>query len=166
MVGLRYSDEKVEITCHDSRVTIHDRNSGKYFESSFENMTLEASEWEVYRPKLPYWSLYVYCFLFCVMLVFDYVWFFTYVPSQNFSSNVGWLLAIFLVANVVLHEFSHVLAMRLCGRNVDKIGFKLNYKVLPAFYVRMNQVILLGRLEKIFVMLLGYGQIFCVLLFL
>lgn len=41
--------------------------------------------------------------------------------------------------------------LRLLGRRHDKVGFKLHYWILPAFYVRMNQSVLLSRNEKVVV---------------
>jgi len=46
-------------------------------------------------------------------------------------------------------------ALRICGRKADKIGVKMNYLIFPAFYVRMNQILLLPASDKVLVHIAG-----------
>ncbi len=60
-------------------------------------------------------------------------------------------LVTFAFLTIAVHEAGHVLALRWFGRKADKVGFKLHFVVLPAFYVRMNESLLLSKYEKVVV---------------
>jgi putative peptide zinc metalloprotease protein len=49
---------------------------------------------------------------------------------------------------VFLHECGHIAALHYFGKKPDKMGFRMNFYVFPAFYVRMNQAHLLTRGER------------------
>ena len=61
-----------------------------------------------------------------------------------------WLVA-YSLGQLAVHELAHVWALRFFGKRPDRFGFKLNYWVFPAFYVRMNDTHLLTQQEKIVV---------------
>lgn len=58
------------------------------------------------------------------------------------------LLMGYSTVQILLHEFAHYSVFRMMGRRPDKVGFKLNYYVFPAFYVRMNDCHLLARRDR------------------
>ena len=60
-----------------------------------------------------------------------------------------------MLFSVILYEGAHVVALRICGRKADKIGVKMNYLIFPAFYVRMNQILLLPASDKVLVHIAG-----------
>ena len=96
----------------------------------------------------------VYVMLFLTMLINGLLWLLGYlasdVASERLNGGGGLVLAATLVvSNLLIHEAGHVLALRWCGRRPDKVGFKMNYWVMPAFFVRMNQVSLLPRRERL-----------------
>lgn len=152
--SLQYSDDYVEIVCHGSRAILHDRNSDRYFQVSAATILPKVSTWKEYSPKIPNWLLMSFFFSFITLLVIDYHWFFV-TTTPNLKVRDAIALACFLTLNVGAHEFAHILALRMCGRYIDKFGFKFNYKVFPAFYVRMNQALLLARNERLFCHLAG-----------
>ncbi|MCI6574447.1 MAG: hypothetical protein MSC53_04665 [Arcanobacterium sp.] len=158
---LQYSDDSVEILCLRERAVVHDRLSDKYFDVSADAVRSKISGWHEYKSAIPRPLLALVFISFGGLLAFDYIWFFS---SNNFrfvmSDTV--VLVLFLAFNIAAHELAHVAALRLCGRKIDKLGFKFNYGVLPAFYVRMNQVLLLSRGERIFCHLAGLWTNLCV----
>lgn len=96
----------------------------------------------------------VYVMLFLTMLINGLLWLLGYlasdVASERLNGGGGLVLAATLVvSNLLIHEAGHVLALRWCGRRPDKVGFKMNYWVMPAFFVRINQVSLLPRRERL-----------------
>lgn len=67
-------------------------------------------------------------------------------------TQLGWRSFLLLVGyssfQIILHELAHFLVFRAMERTPDKVGFKLNYYVFPAFYVRMNDAHLLTRRDR------------------
>lgn len=75
-------------------------------------------------------------------------------PAENrsqISFRVVMLAAVYTVVQAGFHEVGNVIALRFLGRKPDKVGLKLNFKVLPAIYVRMNDAHILEAREKILV---------------
>lgn len=154
MTSLQYRDELIEITCHGAQATVHDRRSNRYFELGREQALSKNIPWRPYEARIPLWATTIFFVLFGTLFLIDYGWLLTQ-KSLHMDLETGGILAIFLIINVALHEMSHVAALRICGRRIDKMGFKFNYGILPAFYVRMNQALLLCPRERAFCHLAG-----------
>lgn len=65
------------------------------------------------------------------------------------------MTCVYSFIQLALHELSHFAALSHFGKKPDSIGFKMNYWIFPAFYVRMNDVYLLQRREQIIVHTIG-----------
>lgn len=151
---LHYRDNLVEAVCRGDRAVIHDREANRYFEVPANHRALEGIAWEPYKSRITRPALGAIIASFCILCITSYSWFFAYTPSRLTLGSAA-VIFLWVIVNIAAHESAHILAMRLCGRRVEKMGFKLNYGILPAFYVRMNQVLLLDRREKTFCHLAG-----------
>lgn len=69
---------------------------------------------------------------------------------HNFAILIG-----YASCQIAIHEAGHYAVFRMMGRSPDKVGFKLNYGVFPAFYVRMNDSHLLVRTDRYVVHSIG-----------
>lgn len=73
--------------------------------------------------------------------------------AQKVSITWGCIpcLLVYSLIQMFLHELAHCVALRSFGRCPSRIGVKMNYYIFPAFYVRMNDVNLLQKRQKIVV---------------
>ncbi|WP_235606436.1 hypothetical protein [Macrococcoides caseolyticum] len=65
------------------------------------------------------------------------------------------VMASYFIINLILHELSHILSLKLFGKKFNKVGIKLNYYIFPSFYVQMNEIYMLSKNEKIFIHISG-----------
>lgn len=75
---------------------------------------------------------------------------FTQLGWHNFAALIA-----YASCQIAIHEVGHYTALKMMGRSPDKVGFKLNYGVFPAFYVRMNDSHLLVRTDRYVVHSIG-----------
>ncbi len=101
------------------------------------------------RSSIPPWAAWSTAGLVLVLLVLNAVLLRASVQPLDAASGV--ISAGYLLVSIVLHEAAHVVALLQFGRSIDRVGFKLNHRVFPAFYVRMNQSLLLSRGEQVVV---------------
>ncbi len=149
----RYADREVELLSVGGRTVVKDRAKGRVLEVATDDLPQDLA-WEPAHPHFSrtfvrvYTSVLLVSWLGCVALVAPAVR--AAEPSQN--RVLRWVLvAVFIAVQTVLHECGHLLALRATGRRADKVGFKLNFGVFPAFYVRMNDTHLLLRTDKLVV---------------
>jgi putative peptide zinc metalloprotease protein len=134
--------------------TLFDRRDGRYYRTSISNLPPEALARSV--PVRPVFSrvtagaltLATFGCLLANLFVLSE-------PRAAAEPEAAMVPALYLLVSIVLHEAAHIGALRLCGRRIDRIGFKMNYWVFPAVYVRMNQSLLLGRSEQAVIHLAG-----------
>lgn len=146
-----YTDAACEVVLVGGRATVFDRERNKYYQTSAERLPREIIDAaEAHRPRVT--PLQHALFLACLIgfLVLNAILALT-VPEGRFSPSAFVMLVPYLVVSVAIHEAAHITALRALGRPIDGMGFKLNYGVFPAFYVRMNQSLLLARHEKVVV---------------
>lgn len=99
------------------------------------------------RTTVPTWAVWCLVGLLIALLVANAL----LLPPIDRQPHTAEVItaAVYLAVSIGLHEGSHVLALHSFGRAIDRIGFTLNHRVFPAFYVRMNQSLLLGRQEQV-----------------
>lgn len=154
MTSWWHDEASFEITKHGGIVTLHNKESGRYYQVNEASPMLTRIEWHPYVSSISREFFHVYIFLFMFFLGADYSWFFT--TRLQYVQGVAFLpLFVFVIINIFVHELAHVLSLRICGRKADSLGFKLNYGVFPSFYVRMDQLLMLSQKEKLFCHLAG-----------
>lgn len=158
MKTLKFEDDKYEILVQRN-VFIKDKISGDYYKSSVDSLTEDQlSYFKSYKEKVS--SKFFHLFLCCtaILLISNYTYL---IKLQNELSPLiyGWkmtiIIVVYFILNIVIHELGHILSLRFFGKNYDKVGFKLNFYVFPAFFVQMNDTYMLSRNEKIIVHLFG-----------
>lgn len=77
--------------------------------------------------------------------------------SYRYLSSYPHLLSLLFYAlfQALIHEYSHVLALRLHGQKIDSWGFHFNLGFIPSIFVRINRVYLLPPGFRITVHLAG-----------
>lgn len=149
MSGKRYVDGSCEIVCFGRRATVHDRRFDRYYSVGAEELAEQSIPWRSVAPAVPNWALGLFFVSLGVFVCMDATWFFRQPRVRpDLGSSIAMLA--FIIANLAVHEAAHIGAMRVCGRKPSRVGLKLNYYVLPAVYVRMNQVLLLSPAERVF----------------
>ena len=109
-----------------------------------------AANLKLYQPKVSAeiaWGVTTILFVLAVANIVAAL-------QGSISSSVPLAMIVFvpyIIFSIILHEGAHILALRGFGRRHDKVGFKLHYVILPAFYVRMSQSHLLDRYERLVV---------------
>lgn len=147
----QYSDSDCEILLVGDRATVLDRSRNRYYQTVAAKLPPEILAAASPRVSQVSWPV-VAIFLASIALLL--VGNFTFSLTHGNERPTNWLvlvLVVYLPLSILLHEMAHALALRAMGRSIDKFGFKLNYWVFPAFYVRMNQSLMLSRNEKVVV---------------
>lgn len=150
----RYVDSTVELYRHGPRTVVKRRATGRFFE--VQSAQLPELDWKPAVPRTPT-ALFTILLLLLVSGVVGGTVLaacLTRAPGAPVGppSVAGWwVVAGYIAVHTVLHEGAHLAALRSMGRRADKVGFKLNYWVFPAFYVRMNDVHLLTRRDRVVV---------------
>ncbi len=146
----RYEDPEVEILRHHDTAIVKNKVTRRIYQVAGDALP----------PKIP-WAptasivsnrlFYVYAGTLTALLIPSLASAFTLEPTiGNFSLNRhGWTILIgYFCTQMAVHELSHILALKAFGRRPDRVGFKMNFGVFPAFYVRMNDTHLLLPPEK------------------
>ncbi|TDM28785.1 peptidase [Macrococcoides caseolyticum] len=155
---LKYEDNDFEIICQ-KKLYIKDKHKLEYFQLESKKIdTLDATLFYPYKEKLS--KNFIYFFLTLIMVLFIY----NYINVSLLQKEIGplpdtyktvFVMASYFIINLILHELSHILSLKLCGKKFNKVGIKLNYYIFPSFYVQMNEIYMLSKNEKIFVHISG-----------
>ena len=145
-----YADDRCEIRISGGRAVVFDRVEQAYYRAPIESVpdSIRIAA-RIQRSSVPTWTAWSIVGILPVLLAVNAMLLPTSTKSADSFAAVA--TAVYLVLSVVIHEGAHILALRGFGRSVDRVGFKLNHRVFPAFYVRMNQSLLLSRQEQIVV---------------
>ncbi|WP_213280701.1 hypothetical protein [Cellulomonas hominis] len=145
-------DDDVELFRDGPRTVVKERATRRFFE--VDSSALPDLEWQPTSALLGTPLFRVYLVLLVLGLVGSVPLAGT-IAAQLSTSDLRapywWLIATYIAVQTLLHEGGHLLALRMMGRRPDRVGFKLNFVVFPAFYVRMNDVHLLVRRDKVVV---------------
>lgn len=157
----------------DNTIIVKDLKEKKYYEIPENGFRLISNEQWIHLEK--HHSLK--CFVLYMLMLSIHVAFNVYIflyPKSQIRFDVKSLLfcmAIYFPIFVVGHELGHLVTLKILGKNADKIGIKLNY-IFPSIYIRMNDVYLLDKIEKIythsagiFVSLILNNTLFCIALY-
>lgn len=145
-----YVDDRCEVRLSLGEATIHDRATGRYYRAPVDGLPLAwRRSAEPVSTRVPTWVAPTATALTAALFVVNL----SLLPTGlgAFTAATVPLLALYLGLSVGLHEAAHVVALRVFGRRIDGVGFKMNHWVFPAFYVRMNQSRLIGRPEQVVV---------------
>jgi putative peptide zinc metalloprotease protein len=131
---------------------VHEKDSDRYFEVPTSRLP-DTLEWRSYSPRVSHRAAVAYtAVLSCLAAVAIVV----FVRQNDLAVRELDGLGIAVVVGygliqIGLHESAHLVALHVFGRRAERIGFKMNFYVFPAFYVRMNQAHLLSRGERLVV---------------
>lgn len=146
-----FQNSNYEMLKYNSTVVIKDKNKKKYYEideSEFEDGDIS---WEDYKSIVNEKLFLVYIITFIAFLFLNISFYIMYKPKvSNNDLGVMILLVAYTSINIIMHELSHIISLKVFGRKIDKFGFKFNY-IFPSVYVRMNDAHMLSRNEKILV---------------
>ena len=96
---------------------------------------------------------FVWCIILLMLLLGTII--ITFDTRTNSYNDVNIIIYImFLVLNILFHEFGHVLFCLIAGREVKSYGFKLNYG-LPMFYVDTSDICMASKKKRILTSLGG-----------
>jgi hypothetical protein len=144
-----YTDADIELTVEADRAVVYDRLGGSYFMCG-----VEALPARVRRGLTPYprrqvsLSAAVLLVLAAVSLALVNGFLATSTPWEGVGPT-AWLIVLgYAGLSVGLHEYTHIVLLRMFGRAHDAVGFRMHYVVFPAVYVRMGQSALLPRAER------------------
>lgn len=148
-----YSDDDVEILKTGSTAVIRNKSNNHYFQVQVDSLPTNI----IWAPVVPHIKRTIFIAYTVIWIIAFAYLLYQYTNSYKSSLSqlvkpVGLLLFFgYSLVSVVCHEYSHILALKYCKANIDKVGMKMNYGVFPAFYVRMNKVYLLPKRDRIVV---------------
>jgi putative peptide zinc metalloprotease protein len=148
----RISTPELEALDDGVHTIVHDKTQGKYFSVPGSHVAA-LTGWNRYVPRISYRLSVVYCCSLALVAAGVSAVFFTQneLRIADLQPSAVWFVVGYTLVQVVIHECAHLAALKFFGRKADKVGFKMNFYVFPAFYVRMNQAHLLARGERVVV---------------
>jgi len=146
-----YRDEYAEVLVSGDQAVVRDLSLNRYYHVAAERLP----QWMIaglapYRARVGRSGMVFFVAAITTLLSVNTVLALG-VPSSEMSAGAAPILITYTVAAVLLHEGAHLVSLQSFGRRADKVGIKMHYYVFPAFYIRMNQSLLLGRREKVIV---------------
>lgn len=153
MKPLKYEDQNYEILVQ-KHVFIKDKERKIYYRNkigAIDSNTL--NQFENYPEKINKFYFYVYILCAIIMVVINnvYVLYLQKEVTPTFNNTILVVLILYFGINIIIHELGHIYSLKFFGRKIDKVGFKLNFYVFPAFYVQMNETYMLSQIDKIIV---------------
>lgn len=94
------------------------------------------------------------CFIILLMLILGTILLACNKIISSYNSINFIIYILFLVINIIMHEFGHIIFCLNAGREVKSYGFKFNYGV-PMFYVDTSDICMAQKKEKILTSLGG-----------
>lgn len=144
-----YSGELVDVMAEDSLAVVRNKRQDKYFQVHASRLPEEIRcRLHEYQAKVGA-SFTATLLTACLALIVLNVVGLLRAPAITSVALFTAILVSYAVVSVGIHELAHVVCMRHFGKDVDRAGFKMHYVVFPAFYVRMNQSLLLPKHERI-----------------
>lgn len=156
-VYYHYKDDYFEAYKDNNGIVILDRVKDKYFYLK-ETPTEFRIEWN--RIEYRKLNIIIYAIIgtifFSLLLPMHLAYRsdFSYI-NFRYAPKFVIYFALYSIAQVIIHELSHIVALKINGYEYDKFGFTLDYKILPSFYVRVNKIQLLPSDRKLIVHLSG-----------
>ncbi|ULG73138.1 peptidase [Macrococcus brunensis] len=155
---LKYEDADFEII-YQKKLYIKDKTELEYFQLEADRINdLEPQKFHIYKERIN--TRFIYFFLTIILFLFVC----NYINVALLQKQIAPLpdsyqtiiiMAVYFIINLILHESSHILSLKFCGKKFNKVGIKLNYYIFPSFYVQMNEIYMLSKNEKIFVHMSG-----------
>lgn len=150
----KFEDDKCEILKYDGTAVIKDKSINKYYETT-EIRQFESLNWMDYSPKISSSFVRIILLSTLIGILANCIGLFSFKIPYSISYATFFVLSIvYTVIQVAIHESAHVICLRIVGRKPDNIGIKMNY-IFPSFYIRMNDLHMLTREEKVFVHIAG-----------
>jgi len=149
----RYEDTDVELLCHTDHTIAKNKTTQRIYQIETSALP-EGIAWKPARSAVSDSLMTAYLSCFTLLLGANLVAAFVLRPTLKVSSldGSGWAILLgYTVLQLAAHEASHIATFRAFGRRPDRVGFKLNFGVFPAVYVRMNDSHLLLPREKFIV---------------
>lgn len=160
-IDRRFEDDLTEVYLSSGLAVVHDKVENKYFQTTYDRIPDEILEsTRPVQSKVSKEFAYGFLLVGLVLLVGNLSYSLT-TSSSPTPAFLLWFIPYMLVS-VVIHELAHIVALKAFGRKHDTVGFKLHYVILPAFFVRMNQSVLLTRNERLVVHAAGIWVNFAV----
>jgi putative peptide zinc metalloprotease protein len=151
-----YDSPAMEVVVDGDKAVVHDRRADRYFATDPGRLAPGIRQGLIdVQPRVSQrqalLAVGVTCFLGATAVMLSRQHELRHSPLA-FTVAV---VALYGVVSVAAHEGAHIAALRYCGRRHDRVGFKMHFLVLPSFYVRMNQSLLLSQSERVFVHIAG-----------
>lgn len=146
----KFENEKYELLKYEKLILIKNKYTNVYYEISDAGKFIDVS-WDKYLSKI---NSKVFMFYIGTLLFFFIInMYFSFMSTpKNVYTNIyiSIISLIYTLVNVIIHEGAHISSLKFFNKKIDKIGIKMNY-IFPSVYVRMNDVYMLTRTEKIIV---------------
>ena len=148
----QFQNEKYRGICSDDSFIIKDLRTGKFYEldtSEFEKSNLSYTE---RKSKFNDIEIGIIALFFVVIYGFNiYISLKEkYYEGNGRFSNLTIMFLLYMIIFIFFHEMGHFLCLKICGIKECKFGVKINY-IFLSFYIRMNDIYLLTKNEKLFV---------------
>ncbi len=151
MTELVFRDASVEVRVTGDDAIVHHRALDKYYHAPRSSLPQHYREHLApYHSRVSAMAANVFLAIAVTLLALNLI----AITRISIAGATRWaplVLVAYTGVNLAIHEGAHIVALRLLGRRIDKVGFKMHYYILPAFYVRMNQSHLLSKHERMIV---------------
>lgn len=146
----KFENEKYELLKCEKLILVKDKCTNRYYEVTNEDAFTNVC-WDKYTSRVNNKAFIFYIISLVAFFIVNCSFSFGYTTKS--VSNSFYFVTISLVytlINVIMHEGSHIIALEMFHKKIDKIGIKMNY-IFPSVYVRMNNAYMLTSIEKVIV---------------
>lgn len=146
----KFENEKYELLKYEKLILIKNKYTNIYYEMSNTDKFIDVS-WDKYLSKINNKVFMFYIGSLVFFFIINMYFSFMSTPKSVYNNMyISIISLIYTLVNVIVHEGAHIISLKLFNKKIDKIGIKMNY-IFPSVYVRMNDVYMLTRTEKIIV---------------
>lgn len=146
----KFENENYEMLKCEKLIVVKDKRANRYYEVPNTDAFSDVC-WNKYSSKVNNKVFILYVISFVAFLAVNISFSFGRSTERTFNGVYFVITSLFYtLINVVLHEVSHIIMLKMFNKKIDRIGLRINY-IFPSVYVRMNDAYMLTGIEKIIV---------------
>lgn len=133
---------------------VKELKSGKFYKTA----DFDASKASCVKVQRCCWDYFSVAYLVLAIVFLFYFLFQSFCFSGAIRHSLGFtdliISLVILFLNIVIHELSHAMFLKMFGQKVNRMGFKMNF-IFPTVYVDTSNAYLLPRARRFFVFSAG-----------
>lgn len=123
----KFENEKYELLKCEKLIVVKDKSTNKYYEVSNIDEFIDVC-WNKYSSRVSNKAFRFYVISLVTFFIVNISFSFRCTTESIFNRFYFVIISlIYTLINVVLHEGSHIIALKMFNKKIDKIGVKMNH---------------------------------------